>query len=86
MKYPNRVLSKYLPLCTCNYPFYCTYKSLNYRVNFGLFDIEKNPGPSVYVDGTKTIHPLYCQGNVEVFGENQLDNNAWNESARFNLP
>ena len=33
-------------------------------------DIEKNPGPSIYVDATKTIHTLYCQGNVVIFGEN----------------
>ena len=33
-------------------------------------DIEKNPGPSVYVDDAKTIHAPYCQGNVTVFGEN----------------
>ena len=32
-------------------------------------DIE-NPGPSVYVDATKTIHAPYCQENVVVFGEN----------------
>ena len=74
MRYPNRLLSKNLPLCTCNYPFYSAYNSLNHRVNFGQFklstDIEKNPGPSVYVDATKTIHAPYCQGNVEVFGEN----------------
>ena len=48
--------------------------SLNHRVNFGQFklctDIEKNPGPSVYVDATKTIHAPYCQGNVSVFREN----------------
>ena len=47
---------------------------MNHRVNFGQFkrctDIEKNPGPSVYVDATKTIHAPYCQGNVTVFGEN----------------
>ena len=45
-----------------------------HRVDFGQFklftDIEKNPGPSVYVDATKTIHAPYCQGNVVVFGEN----------------
>ena len=74
MRYQNRVLSKYLSLCTCNYPFYSAYKSLIHRVNFGQFklstDIEKNPGPSVYVDATKTIHAPYCQGNVVVFGEN----------------
>ena len=74
MRYANRVfLSKYLPLCTCNYPFYSAYKSLIHRVNIGQFklctDIEKNPGPSVYVDATKTIHAPYCQGNVAVFGE-----------------
>ena len=66
----NRVFSKYLSL----YPFYSAYKSLNHRVNFDQFklstDIEKNPGPSVYVDATKTIHAPYCQGNVKVFGEN----------------
>ena len=49
-------------------------RSLNQRVNFGQFklctDIEKNPGPSVYVDATKTINAPYCQGNVTVFGEN----------------
>ena len=45
-----------------------------YRVNFGQFklstDIKKNPRLTVYVDATKTIHVLYCQGNVVVFGEN----------------
>ena len=70
----NRVLSKYLSLCTCNYPFYSAYKSLIHRVNFGQFklstDIKKNPGPSVYIDATKTVHAPYCQGNVLVFGEN----------------
>ena len=74
MRYQNRVLSKYLSLCTCNYPFYSAYKSLIHQVNFGQFklstDIEKNPGPSVYVDATKTIHVPYFQGNVVVFGEN----------------
>ena len=43
-------------------------------VFFGQFklctDKEKNPGPSVYVDATKTINVPYCQGNVTVFGEN----------------
>ena len=33
-------------------------------------NIKKNPGPSVYVDATKTIHAQYCQGNVTVFREN----------------
>ena len=74
MRYPNRLLSKNLPLCTSNYPFYSAYNSLNHRVNFGQFklctDIEKNPGPSVYVDAAKTINAPYCQGNVTVFGEN----------------
>ena len=54
--------------------FYSAYKSLNHRVNFGQFklctDIEKNPGPSVYVDATKTIHAPHCERNVAVFGEN----------------
>ena len=47
---------------------------MNHRVNFGQFklcaDIEKNPGPSVYVDATKTINAPYCQGNITGFGEN----------------
>ena len=75
MRYQNRFLSKYLSLCTCNYPFYSAYKSLIHWVNFGQFklptDIEKNPGPSVNVDATETIYAPYCQGNlVVVFGEN----------------
>ena len=74
MRYPNRVLRKYLPLCICNYPFYSAYKSLNHRVNFGQFklctDSERNPGPSVYLDATKTIHAPYCQGIAAVFEEN----------------
>ena len=74
VRYENRVLSKYLSLCACNYPLYGAYKSLIHRVNFGQFklstDIEKNPGPSFYVDATKTIHALDCRGNVPVFGEN----------------
>ena len=53
---------------------YSAYNSLNHRLNFGQFklctDIEKNPGPSVYVDATKTIHAPYCQGNVTGFKEN----------------
>ena len=63
-----------MSLCTYSYPFYSAYKSLIQRVNFGQFklstDTEKNPGPSVYEDATKTIHAPYCQGNVVVFGEN----------------
>ena len=47
---------------------------MNHRVNFAQFklctDIEKNPGPSVYVDAAKTINAPYCQGNVTGFGEN----------------
>ena len=44
----------------------------NWNLQFKLStDIEKNPGPSVYVDhATKTIHAPYCQENVVVFGEN----------------
>ena len=47
---------------------------MNHRVNFGQFklciDIEKNPGPSVYVDAAKTINAPYCQGHVTGSGEN----------------
>ena len=68
VRYPNRLLSKNLPLCTCNYPFYSAYNGLNHHVNFGQLklctDVEKNPGPSVYVDATKTIQAPYCQGNA----------------------
>ena len=35
VRYQNRVLSKYLCLCTCNYPSYSACKSLIHRVNFG---------------------------------------------------
>ena len=53
--------------------------SLIDRVDFGQFklstDIEKNPGPSVYIDATKMIHAPYCQGNVAVFGK-MRDNNV----------
>ena len=72
VRYQNRVLSKYLSLCTCNYPFYSAYKSLIQEFSqFKLsINIEKNPGPSVYEDAAKTIHAPYCQGNVVVFGEN----------------
>ena len=77
VRYQNRVLSKYLSLCTCNYPFYSAYKSLIHRVNFGQFtlstDIEKNPenpGPSFYVDATKNDSYSILSRNVVVFGEN----------------
>ena len=47
---------------------------MNHRIIFGKFklctDIEKNPGPSVYEDSTKTINAPNCQGNVTGFGEN----------------
>ena len=73
-RYQNRVLSKSLSLCTCNYPFYSAYKSLIHRVNFGQFklstDIWKNSGPSVYIDAAKAINAPYCQGNVTEFEEN----------------
>ena len=76
MKYENKILRKYLPLCTCNFPI-SNYTSLNHRVNCDELklcnDIEKNPGPSnslVNVDAAKTISAPYCQGNVAMFGEN----------------
>ena len=35
VRYQNRVLSKYLSLCTCNYPFYSrVYKSLSLLVAY----------------------------------------------------
>ena len=40
------------------------------NLSFVLTDIEKNPGPSFYVDATKTIHAPYCQESVVLFGEN----------------
>ena len=72
MRYPKRVLSKYFPLCICNYPFYSAYKSLNHRVNFGhlSFVLISESESSDCLDATKTIHAPYCQGNVAVFGEN----------------
>ena len=38
--------------------------------NLSFVLIETNPGPSVYLDATKTVNAPYCQGNVTVFGEN----------------
>ena len=72
MRYQNRVLSKYLSLCTCNYPFYSAYKSLIHRVNFGQFhlstDIEKNPGPSFYVYATtKDSHSILSRERCNVW-------------------
>ena len=52
----------------CNREGYLSSK-LNHWLNFGLV-IEKNPGPSVYVDATKTVHAPYYQGYVAVFGGN----------------
>ena len=37
-----RVLSKYLFLCTCSYPFYSAYKSLIHRVNFSQLKLSTN--------------------------------------------
>ena len=31
--------------------------------------MEKNPGPSVSVDATKTIHAPYCQGNASIYSK-----------------
>jgi hypothetical protein len=49
------------------------YKDLNHRVNYCKLnlngDIEVNPGPA-FIDPAKTIHALYSQGNVHVFGQN----------------
>ena len=81
MRYPNRLLSKNLPLCTYNYPFYSAYNSLNHQVNFGQFklctDIEKSPGPSVYVDATKTIILMFhtVKEMLQYLGK-MLDNNV----------
>ena len=79
MRYPNRLLTKNLPLCTCNYPFYSVYNSLNHRVNFGQFklctDIKKNPGPSVYVDATKQFMLHTVKDMLQYLGK-MLDNNV----------
>ena len=83
MRYPNRLSSKNLPLCTCNYPFSSAYNSWNHRVNFGKFklctDIEKNLGPSVYIDATKSINAPGNGGNVKEMLQylaKMLDNNV----------
>ena len=74
MKYGNKILSKYLPLSTRNFPT-SDYISLSHRVNCDklklCYDIEKNLGPSfVNVDVAKAISAPYCQGNVAIFGRN----------------
>ena len=100
MRYANRVfLSKYLPLCTCNYPFYSAYKSLIHRVNIGQFklctDIEKNPGPSVYVaspGGGYSLCRCYKNNSCSILPRKRCSvwGESWtimccNESVRFNL-
>ena len=41
VRYENRGLSKYLSLCTCNFPFYGAYESSIHRVNFGFLLISR---------------------------------------------
>ena len=80
MRYPNRLLSKNLPLCACSYPFYSIYNSLNHRVNFGQFklctDIEKNPEPSVYVDRLQKQLMLHTVKEMLQYLGKMLDNNV----------
>ena len=58
--------SRYLTLFSCksedHIANYCNYKLST--------DIEKDPGPLIYVDPKKTIAAPYCQGNELVFGQN----------------
>ena len=53
-------------MCSCkneaHVANYCNYKLCR--------DIEKNPGPSIYVDPNKTTVAPYSQGNELVFGQN----------------
>ena len=77
MKYGNKILRKYLPLCTCHFPI-SDYISLSHRVNCNklklCYDIEKSPGRDllsiVNVDAAETMSAPYCQGNVAIFGRN----------------
>ena len=54
--------------------------SLNHSVNFGQFklctDIAKNPGPSVYVDATRTIHAHTVEETLQYLGK-MLDNKVF---------
>ena len=49
MKCGNKILRKYLSLCTCNFPI-GNHGSLSHRVNCDklklCYDVEKNPRPS----------------------------------------
>ena len=51
MKYGNKILRKYLRLCTRNFPI-SDYISLSHKVICNklklCYDIEKNPGPSFH--------------------------------------
>ena len=53
-------------MCSCkneaHVANYCNYKLSR--------DIEKNPGPSTYVDPNKTIVASHSQSNKLVFGQN----------------
>ena len=89
VRYQNRVLSKYLSICTCNYPFYSAYKSLIHRVNFGQFklstDIEKDPGASFYVETTKNGScSILSRKRCSVWGKCRTTK-CCNELVRFNL-
>ena len=48
IKYGNKILRKYLSLCTCNFPI-SDHVSLSHKVNCDklklCYDVEKNPGP-----------------------------------------
>ena len=50
-----------------------TYKDLHHRINHCKLslsgDIKVNPGPA-FVNPIKTIHAPFCQGSVDIFGEN----------------
>ena len=65
--------SRYFPLFSCNklmcsckgearVPSYCNYKLSR--------DIEKNPGPPIYIEPIKTTEAPYSQGKRLVFGQN----------------
>ena len=63
--------SRYLTLFSCN-KLTCLCKSETHVANYCNYklnrDIEKSPGPPIYVDPNKTIAAPYSQGDELVFG------------------
>ena len=81
MKHGNKILRKYLPLCTRNFSI-SDYISLSHRVNCNklklCYDIEKSPGrdlrPLMFMLQKQLVHHI-VKGMLQYLGE-MLDSNV----------